>query len=158
MQRRQTLITMSRHLTPYINWPKRKKDFFRNIALAQKTYIHNKVPQYFTTTINRHLLSIILHNLIDNATKNTTDGSVIISSVTEKDGLTLSIEDTGKGMTDKELEYYNKILQGNFMQEESSTKGMGLPMVAELVHILEGKINITRTQKGGTSITIKFMV
>lgn len=146
--------------TPYSLYQlaEEKKEFFRNIALAQKTYIHNKIPQYFTTTINRHLLSIILHNLIDNATKNTTDGSVIINSVTEKNGLTLSIEDTGKGMTNKELEYYNKILQGNFMQEETSTKGMGLPMVAELVHILEGKINIARTHKGGTNITISFTV
>lgn len=144
--------------SPYslYNLAKEKISFFKNIAQLQKTQLFNEIPVNYTTRINRHLLSIILHNLIDNATKNTFDGRVTLSAVADNNTLSISVRDSGKGMTKTDLIYYNNLLQGYINPEEENSKGMGLPMVAELLNILEGKTKIISPQQGGTEIVITF--
>lgn len=137
---------------------KEKILFFKNIAQLQKTELFNTIPKNYTTTINRHLLAIILHNLIDNATKNTFEGKITLNAQVSEHTLSISVEDTGKGMTKTDLEYYNNLLQGYIKPEEGSSgsKGMGLPMIAELLNILNGKVKILSQKNGGTTITITF--
>ena len=86
----------------------------------------------------------ILDNLVSNAIKYTDQGSVTIqaqvSKVMGKPMLTLSVKDTGKGMTDEEKQ---KVFQA-FTRLKSAQgiegTGLGLSITQELVSLLGGEI------------------
>ena len=86
----------------------------------------------------------ILDNLVSNAIKYTDQGSVTIqaqvSEILGKPTLTLSVKDTGKGMTDEEKQ---KVFQA-FTRLKSAQgiegTGLGLSITQELVSLLGGEI------------------
>ena len=99
----------------------------------------------------------ILDNLVSNAIKYTDQGSVIIqaqvSKIMGKPTLTLSVKDTGKGMTDEEKQ---KVFQA-FTRLKSAQgiegTGLGLSITQELVSLLGGEIILHSTLgKGSTFI------
>lgn len=99
----------------------------------------------------------ILDNLVSNAIKYTDRGSVTIqaqvSEILGKPTLTLSVKDTGKGMTDEEKQ---KVFQA-FTRLKSAQgiegTGLGLSITQELVSLLGGKIILHSTLgKGSTFI------
>ena len=99
----------------------------------------------------------ILDNLVSNAIKYTDRGSVTIqaqvSKILGKPTLTLSVKDTGKGMTDEEKQ---KVFQA-FTRLKSAQgiegTGLGLSITQELVSLLDGEIILHSTlDKGSTFI------
>ena len=99
----------------------------------------------------------ILDNLVSNAIKYTDRGSVTIqaqvSEILDKPTLTLSVKDTGKGMTDEEKQ---KVFQA-FTRLKSAQgiegTGLGLSITQELVSLLGGEIILHSTlDKGSTFI------
>ena len=99
----------------------------------------------------------ILDNLVSNAIKYTDQGSVTIqaqvSEIQGKPTLTLSVKDTGKGMTDEEKQ---KVFQA-FTRLKSAQgiegTGLGLSITQELVSLLGGEIILHSTLgKGSTFI------
>ena len=99
----------------------------------------------------------ILDNLVSNAIKYTDRGSVTIqaqvSEILDKPTLTLSVKDTGKGMTDEEKQ---KVFQA-FTRLKSAQgiegTGLGLSITQELVSLLDGEIILHSTlDKGSTFI------
>ena len=99
----------------------------------------------------------ILDNLVSNAIKYTDQGSVTIqaqvSEILGKPTLTLSVKDTGKGMTDEEK---HKVFQA-FTRLKSAQgiegTGLGLSITQELVSLLGGEIILHSTLgKGSTFI------
>lgn len=144
---------------PYLlhNLIDEKIGFFKNIALAAKTSIINNTANDLYLTINKHLLSIILHNLLDNAIKNTFDGVVTFETSVKDKIITITVKDTGNGMNDQKIEYYNK-LSLNINTPKPKYKEMGLHMIIELLAIMEGKINISSTKTTGTTISLFFTI
>ena len=99
----------------------------------------------------------ILDNLVSNAIKYTDRGSVTIQAqvlkILGKPTLTLSVKDTGKGMTDEEKQ---KVFQA-FTRLKSAQgiegTGLGLSITQELVSLLGGEIILHSTLgKGSTFI------
>ena len=100
----------------------------------------------------------ILDNLVSNAIKYTDHGSVNIearvSKIMGKLTLTLSVQDTGKGMTDEEKQ---KVFQA-FTRLKSAQgiegTGLGLSITQELVSLLGGEIQLRSTLGKGSSFIV----
>ena len=100
----------------------------------------------------------ILDNLVSNAIKYTDRGSVTIqaqvSEILGKPMLTLSVKDTGKGMTDEEKQ---KVFQA-FTRLKSAQgiegTGLGLSITQELVSLLGGEIILHSTLGKGSTFII----
>ena len=100
----------------------------------------------------------ILDNLVSNAIKYTDQGSVTIqaqvSKIMGKPTLTLSVKDTGKGMTDEEKQ---KVFQA-FTRLKSAQgiegTGLGLSITQELVSLLGGEIILHSTLGKGSTFII----
>lgn len=100
----------------------------------------------------------ILDNLVSNAIKYTDHGSVNIearvSKIMGKLTLNLSVQDTGKGMTDEEKQ---KVFQA-FTRLKSAQgiegTGLGLSITQELVSLLGGEILLRSTLGKGSSFIV----
>lgn len=104
----------------------------------------------------------ILDNLVGNAIKYTDCGGVtvkaLVSKVMGKHQLTLSVEDTGKGMTteDKRKVFQAFARLGNAQGIEGA--GLGLSITKELVALLDGEIHVYSTVGKGSIFTVTIPV
>lgn len=104
----------------------------------------------------------ILDNLVGNAIKYTDCGGVtvkaLVSKVMVKHQLTLSVKDTGKGMTteDKHKVFQAFARLGNAQGIEGA--GLGLSITKELVALLDGEIHVNSTVGKGSIFTVTIPV
>ncbi|QLC64983.1 hypothetical protein LPB248_01445 [Flavobacterium sp. LPB0248] len=123
---------------------------FEKIAEAENISIFNNVEKDFHVRTNKTALSIIIHNLIDNAIKNTKNGKIELLCTTKKALLILKIIDNGKGMSKELIDYYHNFYKNPI----SKNYHLGLHMIIELLILIEGNINIISDIDKGTTIEI----
>jgi two-component system cell cycle sensor histidine kinase PleC len=100
----------------------------------------------------------VLNNLISNAVKFTPPGGSvrITAKSSEDDGATISIRDTGVGMTEEEV----KLSLTPFAQVDASHSrwregaGLGLPIAKALVQLHGGKLKVNSSKSTGTEVII----
>jgi signal transduction histidine kinase len=132
-----------------------KCNLFHDIAGASNNVLINEIDKNVKTKINKDILSVILHNILDNAIKNTEKGVVKVYSYITNKKLYLVVEDSGKGFKEEDLIYYNQL-----SNEQSAEKlilrnnGMGLHMVVELIQILHGDLKFYSEGGKGSKIEI----
>jgi signal transduction histidine kinase len=96
-------------------------------------------------------------NLISNAIKFTAEGGrVEVTVVPDGNHVTLTVSDTGMGITSSDLE---RLFEPFFRTESAQAKqiqgtGLGLPIVKAIVEAHNGTINITSEPNVGTAFTI----
>lgn len=96
----------------------------------------------------------IANNLLSNAVKFTVAGTVALRVRYEHSCLKMTISDTGKGMApeDKERIFQEFTRLAGAQGEEGF--GLGLSIVAKLVHLLEGNIEVESTEGEGSSFLV----
>lgn len=99
----------------------------------------------------------IIANLVSNAIKFTPEyGNIMVMAKKEGDTLSLSVKDSGIGISAEELPLiFDRFQQAenNFLRKAGGT-GIGLALVKELVHLMEGKIEVKSKIKEGTEFLI----
>lgn len=97
------------------------------------------------------VVSVVLSNLIGNAIKYTTEGTVHITI--NKDSIT--VEDEGVGVTESELP---KLFDRHYRAGKSNSKGsgLGLAIVKRLCDLYNWQIEIKRNNTTGLSATLTF--
>lgn len=146
-------------LYPLYELVEEKKKLFEEIAIKNGTNILNLVNPKEQLMVNRNILSAILHNLMDNAVKNTENGEVIIDFVQNKTDFILEIKDTGIGMNHEQMEYYTAV-QENLENDKLTLQkfGLGLHLIIELLQMINGKLIIQKNTPKGTIIQIKINI
>ena len=114
----------------------------------------NTVPMNYHSTLapdyelmtSEVLLRRIVNTLIDNAIKNTSQGSITVRTSVANDMLTISIEDTGTGVPEGEEEHIFE----RFVKLDDFKKGLGLglPLCRALCRRLEGNVVLDKTYQG----------
>lgn len=133
-----------------------KIKLFDPIAKSKRNVLENTVSDTIYLNLNKQLFTIILHNLLDNAIKNTVDGTIRFSAVEDRDTIRITLTDTGCGMHPEMLGYYQTLAQK--MKSESDpkqfTKGIGFHIIIELLHLVHGNIALESEVGKGTTITL----
>lgn len=107
-------------------------------------------------TTDRTRLRQILLNLLSNACKFTERGQVRLVGRKVEGGVTLSIEDSGRGMTPEELARAFEV----FVTASASTSrrhkgtGLGLPLTRRMCALLGGSVDATSVLGQGSSFTV----
>ena len=106
---------------------------------------------------DRHHLTNIITNLIDNANKYSPESPVItIRTENNTQGITLSVTDQGMGMSKEELsrvfEKFYRVPTGN--RHDVKGFGLGLSYVKSMVEAHQGRVLATSTLGKGSTFTV----
>ncbi|MDV4042200.1 hypothetical protein CMT37_05080 [Elizabethkingia anophelis] len=132
-----------------------KKKLFEEIAWQKNIYITNKVDIDLHVKINKNILNVILHNIIDNAVKYTENSNIKIESFSSDDRIEIRVSDTGKGMQKSQINFYNELFnssQDNIFSLKDI--GFGLQLVIQLIRKCNAGISFTTNKPRGTIVHI----
>ena len=107
---------------------------------------HSSLASDYELMTSEVLLRRIIDTLIDNAIKNTPEGSITVSTSVANEVLTINIEDTGTGIPEGEEEHIFE----RFVKLDDFKKGLGLglPLCRALCRRLEGNVVLDKSYQG----------
>lgn len=117
--------------------------------------LENKITNDFSFSGNKTLIHIMLYNLILNAVKyNREGGKIILEDSVNDEKYSLSITDSGKGMTAKQCTtLFERFSQMDFQQEGH---GLGLAIVKSIAKFHHCKVLATSKVGEGSTFIIDF--
>jgi len=108
-------------------------------------------PEPLSVATDTTMLQTILHHIVDNAQKFTDKGTVRCSYDYSDGLLTLTVADTGRGMTEEQA----ASAFGRFKKvNESDGSGLGLSVCKAMTDLLGGTIDICSTPSVGTTVKV----
>jgi len=123
-----------------------------------KNSIVNEIDTSIAVLSSHHLLGIIIHNIIDNANKFTSNGSIRIYTEQNQTGFHLIVADSGPGIPADLLQWLNGKdlgeIAGNNPDMATKSHGLGLMMVREIAALLD--IKILAESRNGTLFHLIF--
>ncbi len=133
---------------------------FSNIGEKRGISLCLNVPdEQVVISADRHLLELMLDNLMSNACKYTNrGGKVEVSLTASKSKAMIKIADTGIGIPEKEQKniFANVYRAENARASQETGNGFGLLQVKRIVQLLNGSIRFTSKEQVGTTFTISF--
>lgn len=122
---------------------------FRNAAEFKFIQIQNNIGINDVIISNPDVLSIVIHNILDNAVKYTNQGFIYIYGITNECRFHLVIEDTGTGMSEEEL---SKLKEN----ESFSGSKLGMRIIRELLPMIDVSYKIESKKGVGTKFILTF--
>ena len=96
-------------------------------------------------------LRMVLKNLIDNARKFTTEGTITVAVAERGDGVEFAVHDTGRGIPTEDLPLIFEPFRQIAGLETPSGVGLGLFLVRRLVEAMDGRVSAeSRVGQGST--------
>ncbi len=129
---------------------------FENVWERKNISIETEIEENVTVCADAELLSLVWNNLFSNAFKFTeSGGAVMLTLESNKEYATVSISDTGCGMTaEVGAHIFEKFYQGD-TSRATQGNGLGLPLVKRVVDIMHGEISVESAVGVGTKFTVK---
>jgi signal transduction histidine kinase/DNA-binding response OmpR family regulator len=131
---------------------------FRSAAeLAGLELVVDIQPLKDYVAVDREMWSKIVSNLLSNALKFTQKGAITVRLRPVDDDLELTVTDTGVGIADEHLprifeRWYRPRREGARSPEGS---GIGLSLVADLVHAQRGEVSAVSALGAGSTVTVR---
>ncbi|MYY27366.1 sensor histidine kinase [Elizabethkingia anophelis] len=132
-----------------------KKELFQELANQNSTTIINNISCDYKVRFNKAILTVILHNILDNAVKHTLNGTIEIGKVDGNKKFKIIIKDTGIGMSTEQINYYNglfSIIKNDVAIAENI--GFGLQLVIQLLRKCNSEIYFKKNSPNGTWVCI----
>ncbi len=101
---------------------------------------------YVNTDSN--ILSVIIRNLLDNASKNTQNGTISLYAARTPSDIVITVADTGSGLMDDQLQAFNN------MSSDQGHTGYGSRLILDLLKKIDGKLEIDTQPGVGTRFNI----
>ncbi|MBN1184357.1 MAG: response regulator [Bacteroidales bacterium] len=131
------------------------KHIIEKVKPGLKIFLQSEYMQNLVTLTDKQRLSQIINNLIGNAIKFTSHGSVGIIYGFENNNLIIKIRDTGIGIpSDKQEKIFERFAQAdNSIHSHYGGAGLGLAISKQLIELMGGKISLV--SEPGTGSTFK---
>ncbi len=134
----------------------------RPMATQRKVSLELSVPESGgkTAWFDADKMDKILYNLLSNAIKyNREEGRVAVTLSLSKDEATITIRDTGIGMSKDKLKHlYTRFFDGDYRKQNMPGTGIGLSLTRDLVRLHHGSIQCESVEDEGTAFTVTFPI
>ncbi|MEA2033545.1 MAG: ATP-binding protein [Euryarchaeota archaeon] len=120
--------------------------------------IENKINDKISVKADKQRFEELFGNIVTNAVKFTPDGggTITIDAKEDKDFITVSVKDTGIGITGEQLEHiFDEFYKADESRHELDSSGLGLSICKRIVEQHGGKIR-AESQGQGMGTTIYF--
>jgi len=104
--------------------------------------------------LDEDLLTLAVHNLLDNAFKYTQPADTICLEIVAQGELIIRVTDTGIGIPPEALPHVWEELYRVEQMEKTSGSGIGLALVKAIVERHEGRVNIESEPGEGTAVSL----
>lgn len=130
----------------------------RSLATEKKNNIVNEVPEALSCVQDPRIAKIILHNLLLNANKFTSNGTISIGALIQDGILHLTVADNGVGMDSKLATNLNNMKTGYSEKGTHNEEGWGLgySFIIAMMKLVHGRFSIESTKGKGTKVMIEF--
>lgn len=128
-------------------------DFFREQVQQKGNSIYYAAEEELNIHSDPHILITIIRNLVDNANKYTDQGKIMITAYAENSHIIISVSDTGKGMSSRQMEQF---LQNDGLDDVKSGSQLGHKFVFDLTKRINGAVSIESTELVGTTVKLSF--
>jgi signal transduction histidine kinase len=132
-----------------------KIDIFSDMARAQECKVYNNVDKKTQVLTSKSSLTVIIHNLMENAIKYTSKGSVTFMAWPGTNEFIIRINDTGRGMEPELLAWCNRAKEKDSFPPH---QGLGLIIVNQLLRKIDGEMEVVNMPVAGTSIQMTLPV
>ena len=113
--------------------------------------IHNEI---YSVAINKNLMKTALFNLLDNACKFSSNKPVNINLVKVGDWLSLTIEDNGLGISEKDLLQVKEPFYRGENTLQINGSGIGLALCEKIITLNNGTLAIDSVLNNGTKVIV----
>ena len=130
---------------------------FEGIAERKEVFLEMNISTGAQIFVDKNAMETIVRNLLSNALKFThTGGKVSIRAVAEKENTLIEIQDTGIGMSPKQMATLFQPSQNKSTDGTDGEKGsgLGLILVKELVELNKGNIRVDTKEGEGTKFVL----
>ena len=128
-----------------------------NITSKTDIRFESTLPNDFTILSNEYMLKIIVNALVDNAVKNTKQGSIILKANKSSDeDISIIVEDTGCGIPANEAEHiFERFVKLDTFKEGI---GLGLPLCRMLIEKLGGTVLLDTNYTQGARFIVNLPI
>lgn len=133
---------------------------YKPLMQEKNISFENSVPKALFAYADLSSLKIILRNLIDNAIKfSRENGRITIHGSSSQDFCTLTVEDSGQGMSQEIVRQLldESALVSKKENPEKSGTGLGMQLCFSMAQKNEGKLLIESEENKGTKISIQLL-
>lgn len=129
-------------------------------ASLEKPVTWHYPPDLPIINSDQEKLSRILHNLIDNAIKFTSEGEVSISARTnpENDSVEFAVADTGSGIAEEDRATIFEKFRQRDNSETREFAGLGLLIAKKFAQLMDGDIVVVSESDRGSTLTVTFPI
>ena len=134
-----------------------RREAQRDASPNVSVFVRSKLSPHCKGTLDTNLMYQLMMHLLQNAIRHTTEGSICINYEAERDGLQVSIIDTGDGIPQKFHGNISNVLQGDeALNMFNKNSGLGLSICKAIVDGVNGEISLKSEEGKGTTVTVYF--
>jgi protein-histidine pros-kinase len=122
----------------------------RRLELAPGVGVDVECTADLVILANRPLLEAAIGNLAQNASRHTSRGSITLAARVAPGAVSIEVRDTGEGMSDEvQARVFERFYRAGGDREGF---GLGLPLVREMVRVLDGELELESQSQRGTTV------
>lgn len=155
-----TLIEVQKTNVPLYVLIEKRGELLKEVMESKNNYFINNVDPDQIIYTDRSILSIVIHNVVANATKYNNNTNIEVTFNTQKNFHHIVITDNGTGINLQNLERIKSIKNKQIVFSEaqnSESSGLGFIIINELLAILNGTFYV-KSDSNGTEIIIELPI
>jgi len=126
-------------------------DFFSEQVQQRGNQLSYEAEEELLINSDPHVLITIIRNLVDNANKYTSQGSIRITATRQGDHAQICISDTGQGMSSRQIAAF--LGEGN-LENVTSGSQLGHKFIFDLTRRLGGALSVVSEEQRGTKVSL----
>jgi signal transduction histidine kinase len=134
-------------------------EFVEPFKQNNQVYLLNNIPPNCIVQSWPEQLRVLLYNIVMNALRSTTQGEIAMSATSNSNGFTMTVSDTGIGMSKSMANYliigYSKDEVENLPKHKTGN-GVGYQIIRSILMLMKATIEIDSVEGKGTTVKLFF--